>query len=122
MKESNDADKPDQKPENEFEKRAQRILDRLSQADRIFDNMQGRRRRPDKAADKLEEVLESIERGLKKLFSTSFSEIMKPMDGQERPGTLVPERLERFLQSCSDEQLAAIRDEIDRLLRERGSV
>jgi len=121
MKESNDADKPDQKPENEFEKRAQRILDRLSQADKILANMQGKKK-PDKAADKLEEVLESIERGLKKFFSDSFSQIMKPVEGQERPGSLVPERLARFLQSCSDEQLAAIRDEIDRLLRERGSV
>jgi predicted component of type VI protein secretion system len=118
MKESNGAGKPDQKPEDEFEKRAQRILDRLDQADRILDNMQ-EEKKSDKATDKLEEVFESIERGLKKLFSTAFSEITKPTDGQEQP--LVPKRLAQFLQSCSDEQLTAIKDEIDRILIERSS-
>jgi len=118
MKDPNGAGKPDQKPEDEFEKRAQRILDRLDQADRIFDNMQ-EERKPDKATDKLEEVFESIERGFKKLFSTAFSEITKPMDEQEQP--LVPKRLAQFLQSCSDEQLAAIKDKIDRILIERRS-
>jgi hypothetical protein len=120
MKEPNDADKSDQKPEDEFGKRAQRILDRLDQADRIFDDMQ-EKKKPDRATDKLGGVFESIERGFKKLFSTAFSEITKPMDGQERPGSLVPKRLAQFLQSCPNEQLAAIRNEIDRILKERNS-
>jgi hypothetical protein len=112
----------DQKPErlDEFKKRAQRIRDRLDQADKIFDNLQEERKKPDKATGILQEIFEPIERGLKKLFSTSFSEIMKPIDGQERPGPLVPRKLAQFLRSCSDEQLAAIKDEVNGILRERG--
>jgi hypothetical protein len=123
MKRPNDEDRLDHTPErlNEFEKRAQRILDRLDEADRIFDNMQTEKKRPDTLIDKLDEVFESIERGLKKLFSNSFSQIMKPTDMQEQPEPLVPKSLARYLQSCSDEQLAAISSEIDRILTERSS-
>jgi hypothetical protein len=123
MKEPNDADKLRQTSQrlDEFERRAERILDQLERAERIFDDLQTKQRKPDKATEVLQEVFEPIERGLKKLFITPFSETKKPLDRQEKPRSLIPERLASYLHSCSDEQLKAIRNEVDSILKKRGS-
>ncbi len=123
MKEPDDADRSDRRSEkfDEFEKRAQRILNRLDQADKIFDDLQAKKKKPDKIADALQEVFESIESGVKKMFSASSSQIAKPMDRQEHQRSISRENLANYLLSCSVEQLAAIRGEIDRILKESGA-
>ena len=123
MKESNETNKLNQKQEklDEFEKRAQRIMDRLEQADKIFEDLQIKNKKPDKATEVLQEIFEPIERGIKKLFNTSFSQVKKTIDEQERQQPLIPENFVRYLNSCSKEQLEAIMDEINKILKERGS-
>ena len=126
MKEPNDSGKLDKDSGSidEFEKRARRILDRLDKANEIFDNIQTsktKQKKPDKVAEIFQDISESIERGVKKLFSALSSQDTKPIDDRDRPRSLIPKHLTRYLWSCSDEQLAAIRNEIDRILRERNS-
>jgi len=74
MKESNDAKEQASGSVDEFEKRAQNILQQLDRADRILDGLQDRDKpkKPDKAADICEEVLEFLEQGIKKLFNRGF--------------------------------------------------
>ena len=119
MKESVDRDKSGRtsKEFDEFEKRAERILDRLDKADRILDDMHTEKKKPDKIVDALQEVFDSVERGIKRMFNSSFFETAKSTDGQQQDRSI-----SKYLQSCSDEQLAAVRNEIDKILRERGSM
>jgi len=98
----------------------QRIRKRLDQADKIFDDLQGQKEKPEKPTDIFQEIFDSMERGVKKLFS-SVSEASKPPDRGEQTQPLIPERLARYLCSCSDAQLKAIIDEIESILRERHS-
>jgi len=124
MKESNDAKEQASGSVDEFEKRAQNILQQLDRADRILDGLQDRDKpkKPDKAADICEEVLESLEQGIKKLFNTVSSQFSKPTGKQEIQPSLTPEELVHYLRSCSDEQLTAIRTKIDNILKERGTI
>ena len=123
MKKSDDADKSKEIPENPdgFHERAKSIRDRLDQADRIFENMETRKKQPAKAEDTLQEIAESIESGLKKLFRSASDQIKEFMNEGKQSEANVPRNLVQSPRSCSDEQLIKIRNEIDRLLRERGS-
>ncbi len=123
MKESNSAKEQASGSVDEFEKRAQSILQQLDRADRILDGLQdkGKRKKPEKAADTLDEVLESLEQGIKKLVNAVSSQFARSTDRQRTQPSLTPEDLVRYLRSCSDEQLAAIRSGIDNILKERGT-
>jgi len=124
MKKSDDAGKSKSTPEKPdgFDERARRIRDRLDRADQIFDNMETRKSKPDKSTDTFQEVCESIERGLKKLFRSASEQVKELVNEQKQSEPSVSRNLAQYLNSCSDEQLIKIRDEIDRLLRERRSV
>ena len=112
MKKSSEAKRPGKRSEGvaEFEKRAQNILDRLDRADQILGDLQTRPDKPDKTTDTFQEILEPIERGVKKLISQAAEIIAE----EKQPKSLIPKRLAQFLQSCPDEQLEVIRNEIDR--------
>ncbi len=122
MKESNDAKEQAPGSVDEFEKRAQNILQQLNRADRILDGLQDKdkRKKPDKAADTFDEVLESLEQGIKKLVNAVSAQFAKSTDRQKTQPPLTSEELVRYLRSCSDEQLAAIRSKVDNILKERG--
>jgi exonuclease VII small subunit len=122
MKESNDAKEQAPGSVDEFEKRAQSILEQLDRADRILDGLQDKRKKSEKAADTFDEVLESLEQGIKKLVNAMSSQFAKPTDRQKTQPFPTPEKLVRYLRSCSDEQLAAIRTKIDNILKERGAI
>jgi predicted nucleic acid-binding Zn-ribbon protein len=124
MKESNDAKEQAPGSVDEFEKRAQSILEQLDRADRILDGLQDKdkRKKPEKAADTFDEVLESLEQGIRKLVNAVSSQFAKPTDRQNIQPFPTPEKLVRYLRSCSDEQLAAIRSKIDNILKERGAI
>ncbi len=122
MKESNDAKEQASGSVDEFEKRAQSILEQLDRADRILDGLQDKdeRRKSGKAADTFDEILESLEQGIRKLVDAVSSQFAKPTDRQKIQPFPTPEKLVRYLRSCSNEQLAAIRSKIDNILEERG--
>jgi hypothetical protein len=122
MKESNDAKEQAPGSVDEFEKRAQSILEQLDRADRILDGLQDKPKKPAKAADTFDEVLESLEQGIRKLVNAVSSQFAKPTDRQKMQPFPTPEKLVRYLRSCSDEQLAAIRTKIDNILKERGTI
>ena len=107
---------------DEFEERAQRIMDKLDQANAIFDNMQPKTCKPDKSTDIFEDVLEPIERGIKRLFSSIFSQFMGTGKTQKETRPAVSENLASYLQSCTDEQLEAIKKRIEEIQSSRGSV
>jgi|GEM_PF-2561059 len=125
MKESNDAKEQAPGSVDEFEKRAQSILQQLDRADRILDGLQDNKDKPkksEKAADTFDEVLESLEQGIKKLVNAVSSQFAKPTDRKKIQQSLTFEDLVRYLRSCSDEQLTAIRTKIDNILEERGTI
>jgi archaellum component FlaC len=122
MKESNDAKEQAPGSVDEFEKRAQSILQQLDRADRILDGLQDKPKKSEKAADTLDEVLESLEQGIKKLVNAVSSQFAKPTDRKKIQQSLTPEELVRYLRSCSDEQLTAIGNKIDNILKERGAI
>ncbi len=124
MEKSDGADKSkktQEKPDG-FQERAKSIRDRLDRVDEIFDNMESKKKKPDKAEDTFQEIFESIERGFKKLFRFASSQVKELMNEKKQSESPVPKNLAQYLSSCSDEQLIEIKNEIDRLLRERRSV
>lgn len=124
MKKSDDVDKSKETPgePDGFHERAKSIRDRLDRVDQIFDNMESKKKKPEKAADTFQEICESIEDGIKKFFRSASSQIKGLMDEGKRSESSVPKNLVQYLSSYSDEQLKEIKSEIDRLLRERRSV
>jgi hypothetical protein len=122
MKESNDAKEQVPGSVDEFEKRAQNILQQLDRADRILDGLQDKPKKSEKAANTFDEVLECLEQGIRNLVNAVSSQFAKPTDRQKIQPFTTPEKLVRYLRSCSDEQLAAIRSKIDNILKERGVI
>ena len=124
MKKSDDADKSKETQERPdgFHERAKSIHDRLDRADQIFDNMESKKKKPEKTADTFQEICESIESGIKKFFRSASSQVKELMNEKKQPESPVSKDLTHYLNSCSDEQLREIKNEIDRLLRERETV
>lgn len=124
MEKSDDADKSKKTPEKPdgFHERAKSIRDRLDRVDEIFDNMESKKKKPEKTADTFQEICESVERGIKKFFRSASSQVKELMNEKKQSESPGPKNLAQYLSSCSDEQLIEIKNEIDRLLRERSSV
>ena len=124
MNQPNDVDGSVQVSESieAFEMRAQRILEQLNRADKILDNLQTKQKKTDTAIEVFEELFDSIERGMRKLFSTPLSQIVQPVEKQKAQRRLTAEELVYHLRSYSDEELTAIKRKIDSILKERGSM
>jgi len=125
MKNTNNAENDSGKEKNveDFEKRAQRILDRLDRANDILDGVQAKTkkasRKSDKSVDVFQDVLEPIERGIKRLIGTSISQIKKAVEAPDKQRPPDFDNLARCFRSCSNEQLESIKKEIDKILEQR---